>query len=211
MSTTATAPAAGAIGRAVAVSRHMRRAAAATAILLGVLAAWRLLDAGSAIGGASGPPKRTDAICFGLSGAVRSPGLRCVSRPSVASIAPLAPCDEAQALDALMRLLDRCPMHGGLLVLAPRIRGGPCVPRLRPLGGAARLALGLPIDLLEASAEDLDALPGVGPRTAERILARRSHLRTVDDLGEIPGIGPVRLAAIRPHVAIGAPTPSECR
>ncbi|OLP02051.1 hypothetical protein BVU76_11650, partial [Mycolicibacterium porcinum] len=48
--------------------------------------------------------------------------------------------------------------------------------------------------------EDLDALPGVGPVTAEAILAwRTAHGRfdSVDQLGDVDGIGPARLEKLR--------------
>ena len=52
--------------------------------------------------------------------------------------------------------------------------------------------------------EALDALPGVGPALAERIVAfgrENGGYRSVDDLQEVPGIGPARLEALRGLVA----------
>lgn len=57
-----------------------------------------------------------------------------------------------------------------------------------------------PLDLNTATVEDLDALPGVGPVTAEAILAwRAAHGRfdSVDQLGDVDGIGPARLEKLR--------------
>jgi competence protein ComEA len=57
-----------------------------------------------------------------------------------------------------------------------------------------------PVDLNSATAEQLDALPGVGPVTAQKIVAyRQEHgpFRSVDDLDAIPGIGPSRIENLR--------------
>jgi competence protein ComEA len=64
-------------------------------------------------------------------------------------------------------------------------------------GGAAASAPGEPLSLSTATAEQLDALPGIGPVTAQKIVDfRQQHggFSSVDDLDAIPGIGPARLA-----------------
>jgi competence protein ComEA len=81
--------------------------------------------------------------------------------------------------------------------------------------GAARLsdgaafvvpALGDPVgdarvDVNAASVRLLETLPGVGPVMAARIVAARPF-HTVDDLGRVAGIGPVRLEALRGWVTV---------
>ena len=72
-----------------------------------------------------------------------------------------------------------------------------------PQKGASKATTGAPsgaVDLNTATVEDLDALPGVGPVTAEAIVAWRSaHGRfdSVDQLGDVDGIGPARLEKLR--------------
>jgi competence protein ComEA len=59
------------------------------------------------------------------------------------------------------------------------------------------------VSLSTATAEQLDALPGVGPATAAAILAyRQEHggFSTVDDLLEVRGIGEAKLEQLRPLV-----------
>ena len=59
------------------------------------------------------------------------------------------------------------------------------------------------MSLSSATVEQLDALDGVGPATAQKILAYRDEhggFPSVDDLAQVPGIGPKRLEALRPHL-----------
>jgi competence protein ComEA len=77
-------------------------------------------------------------------------------------------------------------------------------------GGAAGGATGVPgagggppISLNSATAEQLDTLDGVGPATAQKIIAWRTQhggFRSVADLGQVPGIGPKKLAALKDRV-----------
>lgn len=62
-----------------------------------------------------------------------------------------------------------------------------------------------PVDLNTAGLAELDALPGVGPVTAQKILDWRSQhdrFTSVDDLREIAGIGEAKFAQIAPHVKV---------
>jgi len=72
-------------------------------------------------------------------------------------------------------------------------------------GSAATSATGAPgqVSLSSASAADLEALDGVGPALAQRIIDwRTAHggFSSVDQLDDVPGIGPARLDALRPHL-----------
>jgi competence protein ComEA len=60
---------------------------------------------------------------------------------------------------------------------------------------------GCSLDPNLASVNDFDALPGIGPALAQRIVAyRESHgpFAEIDGLARVPGIGPVVLARIKP-------------
>jgi len=65
-------------------------------------------------------------------------------------------------------------------------------------------APGGPVHLNTATLDELDALPGLGPVTAQKILDYREQhgaFSSVDDLDAIPGIGPARLEQLRELVA----------
>lgn len=85
------------------------------------------------------------------------------------------------------------PLADGEQVLVPA-RGAAAA------GGSGTPSPTAPVDLNSATAEQLDALPGIGPVTAQKIVDyRQAHgpFTSVDDLDAIPGIGPSRIANLK--------------
>jgi competence protein ComEA len=78
--------------------------------------------------------------------------------------------------------------------------GGRCDFERAPLPGARAILAGVGVELNTATAADLEAIPGIGPRLAERILSHRAAhgpFATPDDLLEVRGIGPMTLWRIK--------------
>ena len=143
---------------------------------------------------ASARPRVAPGAVVDVEGAVRRPGL--VRLPAGSRVA-----DAVARAGGVTRRADRsgvnfaAPVSDGQQVLVP-LRGA-AGSALSPSGGAAS---GGPVSLSSATAEQLDALPGVGPVTAQKIVDYRTQhgsFHSVDELDAIPGIGPARLADLR--------------
>jgi competence protein ComEA len=144
--------------------------------------------------GAPAHPRASPGVVVDVEGAVRRPGL--VRLPSGSRVA-----DAVARAGGPTRRADRtgvnlaAPVSDGQQVLVPR-RGAPGA---SPAGSGEASASG-PVSLSSATAEQLDALPGVGPVTAQKIVDYRTQhgaFHSVDELDAIPGIGPARLADLR--------------
>jgi len=184
---------------------HGRRVlAAAILALVLVVVAWRHTAAGApaplrvapvTAARAASPATAARLLVVDVVGAVRRPGLVRLAEGSRVAAAI------AQA-GGLRRGAERAgvnfaaPVSDGQQVVVPQ-RGAAVAAGAG--GGAASASTG-PVSLSSATAEQLDALPGVGPVTAEKIVAyRQQHgaLRSVDELDAISGIGPSRIADLR--------------
>jgi competence protein ComEA len=76
---------------------------------------------------------------------------------------------------------------------------------LEPLAPPKLKVLSIPIPINTASVDELDTLPGIGPKTAQAIVEyreTRGKFRSAEDLLQVPGIGPKKLAALRPHITV---------
>ena len=73
------------------------------------------------------------------------------------------------------------------------------------ISGIKSISLGAPIGLNSASAQNLTALPGIGPKTSDSIIEYRNNsggFKTIDELDNVPGIGPKTLESLRDKVSL---------
>lgn len=135
-----------------------------------------------------------------VAGAVARPGLYRLPEGSRVDDA-IGLAGGARPKAALDAVNLAAPVADGQQVVVP-LRGGGGAS-----GGTAISGDGAPaggkVSLNSATLEQLDALPGIGPVTAQQILdyrAANGAFRSVDELDAVPGIGPSRLEQLRPLV-----------
>jgi competence protein ComEA len=77
---------------------------------------------------------------------------------------------------------------------------------VRPKGKKEAALSPQAIDLNRASADELQKLPGIGPKLAQRIIDHRlakGPFASVEDVRKVSGIGPKILDRIKPYVSLG--------
>ena len=143
---------------------------------------------------AAAPP--ANRLFVDVVGAVRRPGLyRLRDGSRVADAVSRAGGATRRADLSLVNLA--APLADGLQVVVPRRQSGSA-------GAAGGTTATAPVHLNTATLEQLDALPGVGPVTAQKILDYRQKngaFTSVEDLDAVSGIGPARLDTLRDLVA----------
>lgn len=156
-------------------------------------------------GGAGRLP--TEAIFVHVAGAVKSPGVYALppgSRIVDAVNEAGGPADDAEIhvlnLASLISDGERIyvPTKGEARSLAQAGAG------MSPAFPSVAAAIG-ELDLNSADARALEALPGVGPVLAARIVQFRKtngRFRTIEDLKQVPGIGDKVFAAIKDFVCV---------
>jgi competence protein ComEA len=159
---------------------------------------------------AAGPGVAAGEVVVHVVGAVVAPGVQRL--PSGARVVDAVDAAGGAAPDAdLGRINLAAALVDGQQVYV--LRAGEIAP-LPPAGGGdgsadadggAGGASGGLVDINRASAVDLEELPGVGPVTAEAIIAHRDQhgpFTSVDDLIDVRGIGEAKLEQLRAQATV---------
>ncbi len=141
-------------------------------------------------------PAAARRLVVDVAGAVRRPGLyRLREGTRIADAVAIAGGATARAeLDSVNLA---APLADGEQVVVPARGAAGASAASPPAAGSSPAA---PLDLNTATPEQLDALPGIGPATAAKIVAyRQAHgpFRSVSDLDGVPGIGQARIAQLK--------------
>lgn len=193
---------------------------AAAAIVVALIGA-RFLHAQGG-GGASAPPAPHHSAAAGVrvqaagngsavvdvTGAVRHPGVYRVPASARVEVAVRRAGGTTGGAD-LTTLNQAAKVTDGAQIVVPARAGSSGSATAgggaAPGGGALGAAPAAPVNLNTATVAQLDALDGVGPVTAQKIVAyRQQHggFGSVSQLDQVPGIGPKKLASLRPLVTV---------
>ena len=197
-------------------SAHPAAPALAAAPAAGLVSASPAVAAvGAANAGAGAPPTPSAAgspstVTVDVAGKVRRPGIAVLGAGARVVDAIKAAGGARPGVDLTGLNLARVLVDGEQVVVgveAPSGAAAQAVPASGastglPSGGASGPTL---VNLNTATADDLDALPDVGPVTAASILQwREQHggFTSVDELLEVDGIGEVTLSKLAPYLTV---------
>jgi competence protein ComEA len=158
-------------------------------------------------GPAVAPAADAGEVVVHVVGAVRRPGVQHLTAGSRVVDAVEAAGGAAPDAD-LGRLNLAAVLADGEQIYVLRTGEVPPTPlpaAAAPAGTGADAPPGPPVDLNQATADQLDALPGIGPATAAAIIATREEkgrFQSVDDLLDVRGIGDAKLADLRDRVKV---------
>src|SRR5512143_3627724 len=136
----------------------------------------------------AGPP-----VVVEVRGDVRHPGVFLLQAPVAVMHAVQAAGGSLCGIETdTTTPLDQRPVYTGQRLQVVCSEQGPIKVEIEAMDAAARLTLGLKLNLNTAAAADLALVPGMRPRWAEAIVERRQRKawNELSELQEIPGIGP---------------------
>ena len=73
----------------------------------------------------------------------------------------------------------------------------------KQLSGAQRLTLNKPVNINGARKSDLEAIPGIGPKTAEKVIDYRNkhgRFNKIEDIMKVPGIKDKKFEKIKKYL-----------
>lgn len=144
-------------------------------------------------------PYTARGITVRLAGMVKAPGVyKFPDRMRVSTVIKMAAIspwflsrengDDERALHNgdILEVVDSSPQHSDIII--------------KKMKAPERMTLGIPLDPNQMERDDWDALPGIGPKLAERIVYDRQingDFKTIEDLLRVSGIGKGKLGKIK--------------
>lgn len=161
-----------------------------------------LVPAGSGTtAGASEPPGTGGQVTVDVAGRVRRPGIVVLDAGARVTDAVEAAGGARPGVDLTSINLARVLVDGEQIVVGARGAPGGAAGAAAPGAGPT----GAPVNLNLATQAELEALPDIGPVTAQSIISwrdERGGFTSVDELLEVDGIGQKTLARLAPLVSV---------
>ncbi len=181
------------------------------AFVLGMALAWAITLTASQPRGFPihlNPPPTPAPILVHVTGAVMHPGVYALPpdarvRDAIAAAGGTRPEALTDAINLAAKLED------GQQIVVPSVSPLSSTPtETLTMLSTPTASAPYPLDINRATAEELEALPGIGPTLAQRILTYRAEhgpFHKVEDLLAVPGIGPATLERLRPYLTVDTP------
>lgn len=154
------------------------------------------------------PTPTPGPIWVDVDGAVAAPGL--YQLPPTARVQQAIEAAGGLAADADVRGISLArPLADGEKVYVPTTEEALPTPQEEPATSSRTASADLGVgrlDINKATAAELEALPAIGPKTAQAIVEYRQAngpFRSVEDLLQVKGIGEATLARIRDLITVG--------
>ena len=153
------------------------------------------------------PQLSAQHVFIQVSGEVKSPGIYSFDKPVTLSqavaragglLAALGPADQREWASE--------PISNSSRIHLIEDSEGVIHLRLGWMAVPNRLALGVPLDINQASVAELSQVPGIGPKLAQGIVAlraRRGVFSKLENLREVKGIGPATVRRLKPYLTLG--------
>ena len=154
------------------------------------------------------PTPTTASIIVDVRGAVAKPGVYTLTAGSrvqdaLAQAGDVLPNAETRTLNLARKVNDGeqiyVPTVGDATVPPPAASG-----KSNPSNAATKTPIGI-INLNTATLEELDALPGIGPSIAQRIIDFRTQngaFEKIEDVKKVRGIGDALFSAIKDRITV---------
>ena len=139
-----------------------------------------------------------------ITGLVKNSGVYVFDRePSLMELIARADCQKAKLIDAKLCNTYLFVAQGTNVQISSE--SGYITVATRPMPAEYKITLKIPISINTACFEELDAIPGIGPTLAKKIInyiSTYGPFKTIEEIKNVPGIGKPRYLKIKPYIGI---------
>jgi competence protein ComEA len=161
------------------------------------------------------PPPTPPPVIVHVTGAVAQPGVYTLASESrvedaVQAAGGVSPQADVQSLNLAAFIKDGERIWIPYQAQAEELPQSPGATPASVGEPGERLPVGSPtllVDINRASQEELESLPGIGPVTAQKIIADREEngpFSKIEEIERVPGIGPAKFEKIKALITVGS-------